>query len=973
MFELVVIFLIFLFSFYLSYKNFKLGIYLGMLLSVLVHKELFSFYTWDLMPIRAFMVGVLCTGLTKLYLLIFREKRFREVFENIKDPVILTIFLIWIVRGASIMFSKNLRASFLLYAFFTTITAFFIQAYVFLKNKPSLIIKYLRFYIYLVFGLSLFGYFQWFLYQKTGNIIGALWNIPGNIPRIGSTFWDVNHYGSLLAVLLTILGILFILDKGKKRLLDLIMFVSMSGALLLTNSRTSWIIAFVSFVSFITILLVRKIGAKGIGIVLGALLLISIPFIREYSIKSSPFRARIKQYFHYRLDSFASHIMLLTGTLQIFEEYPILGGGYGSFFEHFSKTQIAPTYFGRDPAALNTRVPAHTIWGEILAETGALGLCVFIPFVAVITLPLLYLGLRSRNKSKYLPAAGMFSAVLGWLIGGIFYSYNTEFFWIVLVFFGTWGISNLKDINISGIFKFFFKRRKSMLLFVAFISAFLIFINLGKNYLIPWDEAIYAQIAKNMIQKNEYINLYWEPDVIWYEKPPFYMWLMVPFMKILGFNSWAARLPGALIGFSLVIFVFVMGKKLFNKTTGYISALALVTTVHYLYYSRASMLDITTTAFITFSLFSYYFAKHNNKTKLWILSGIFTGLSTLTKGVIGLLPLPVMFLYETYLFLTKEQKISIKLIKKYFILVISALVIFLPWHIVMYLRNGPAFIQEYLGYHVWDRATTAVEEKGKPFFWYIEVLSVSMRIWFVGLLISIPHAVYKVIKKDKKYVFLTIWALFTFLFFSAAKSKVVWYIIPIYPALVLIIGSFGERLLNWIMKKIQGLNSFDFKTFALYSVTVFSLFYLHLNKELVYIPNLTKDRVNLLKLKDSDLGTESMLYVDRVELPLVLFYLQSPFEIIDFHPHKINRVPLIHYQKELILLTKLGRFSTEVVGYDYEPTVIRESGDYILWYFESQYQNDLAKLEKLKEAPQSTAKEIRELQETIDYRLAHPL
>ena len=76
------------------------------------------------------------------------------------------------------------------------------------------------------------------------------------------------------------------------------MFVSMLGALLLTNSRTSWIIAFISFITFINILLIRKVGMKGIGIVLGVLILISIPFIREYSIKSSPFRARIKQYFH---------------------------------------------------------------------------------------------------------------------------------------------------------------------------------------------------------------------------------------------------------------------------------------------------------------------------------------------------------------------------------------------------------------------------------------------------------------------------------------------------------------------------------------------------------------------------------------------------------------------------------------------------------------------------------------------------
>jgi hypothetical protein len=56
---------------------------------------------------------------------------------------------------------------------------------------------------------------------------------------------------------------------------------------------------------------------------------------------------------------------------------------------------------------------------------------------------------------------------------------------------------------------------------------------------------------------------------------------------------------------------------------------------------------------------------------------------------------------------------------------------------------------------------------------------------------------------------------------------------------------------------------------------------------------------------------------------------------LDFNPEDPKKVPLIPYDENLILLTKKGRFSTEVVGYDYEPKIVEERGDWILWYFES--------------------------------------
>ena len=317
---LIPIILIFLASYFLIYKNFKLSIYVLIVLSVLLHKEIFSFYRWDLMPIRIFMVALLCSGITKIYLYAVKNGGIKSLLPFLKDPFIATILLVWLTRGISIMFSKNLQASLLLFGFLTTVVALGIYLYLTFRENPAEILKYLKFLTIIAFVLSLFGFFQLFYYYKTENVIGAMWPVPGKIPRVGSLFWDVNHYGAFLAALLPVVFYFFITEKGAKhKIFNIFIFLVCLSSLLLTNSRTAWMLMGFSFLFFLTIVLIKKFGAKGILYIFVALVLISTPLIIEYSDKKSTFRKYVRDAFNYRIDSFDSHFMLLKGTYQIFE------------------------------------------------------------------------------------------------------------------------------------------------------------------------------------------------------------------------------------------------------------------------------------------------------------------------------------------------------------------------------------------------------------------------------------------------------------------------------------------------------------------------------------------------------------------------------------------------------------------------------------------------------------------------------
>lgn len=965
--EIIILIAVFILSFWLIKSNFNASLVMMLILSVLLHKEFFSIYRWDLLPIHIFSLAFV------FYAVVQANNNLKQSFDREKikkffsEPFVLLISLYWLINALSLVFTKNLQASIFFFGFQSTVIGLGIVLYFRLKNDPEKIKKLIWTYIYIAFGLTIFGFIQLGVYQTTGFIFGALWNVHGRLPRIGATFWDVNHFAAFLASLLPVLGMFILLAKSwKKRLGYLGLFIPMGAMLIMTNSRTGWILAAVAFFVFLLIMLLRKWGMKGIYGLFIVLTLVSGLALFEYSDRASPFRRVIKDYFHYRLDSFDSHMLLLQGSFEVFERFPYLGGGTGGFFEHFSRTDIAQVFFGRDPISLTRgfRTPGHSIWGETLAETGALGMFVLVILMSFLLSPLLYIALTFKDKEKYLVATGMFSALFGWLVAAVFYSYKSEFFWLIFFFYFLYGLGILgKKYSFQNIYSYFLKSNKTPYIVIGLIGAVLIFWGLGSTHFIPWDEAVYAKIAKNMVNTGEYTVLNWNLGSVWFEKPPLYIWLAALSMKIFGITEFAARLPSALFGFFTLFLVYKFGKRMFNKTSAFIAALVMVTTTQYLYYARAAMMDVSVTFFITLAIY-YYYKTFSEKGKLrnWLWIGLAIGLGGMIKSIVGLLPILVIGTYELILYVTKEKRLTKKVLREYAVTAASSMAIFFPWHIEMFRRFGGGFINNYLIYHIIIRGTSEIEQKGRPFWWYLIALKVSMRIWFVVLLGAFPFSLIKgFFKKSRNHIFLILWALVIFVFFSSAKSKIVWYIIPIYPVLSLMVGRFIERVYAWLIRKVPWLGKPITKSFFIYSLTSFALFYLFLVKNLVYTGDQTEAQAVLLQRKDQEFGLEIPVYVNKVEVPLVKYYTDGEYVDTDYRSLK-NSLDNPRYDETIVFLTKKSRF--EKFAEEIELlTLVETIKDHSLGVLPSQLERDTMELEEVQ-------KEIRDLEKVFEGKIS---
>lgn len=327
-------------------------------------------------------------------------------------------------------------------------------------------------------------------------------------------------------------------------------------------------------------------------------------------------------------------------------------------------------------------------------------------------------------------------------------------------------------------------RNYGAFLITAIISMIIIFFNLDGIPLLDPDEPVYAETPKEMFLYNDFIS----PRIFgefWYDKPPMYYWLVALSYKVFGINDFAARFPSGSLAVVCIFVMWYFGNKIFNQRTGILSALILLTSVEYFYLGKAAVTDITLNLFLTCSLFSFI-------TKKYYLFYFFAGLAVLTKGPIGLFfPGIIVFIY---LVVTNNLKEITRIKLPVGIVIFSILA--LPWYIIMYHLHGSIFIDTFLGFHNLTRFTTPEHPSGVVWYYYIPVLIIGFFPWNALLIQSIYHSFIHYRDKFNELVFLNIWFIVVFLFFSISQTKLVSYILPMYPPMAMLIGWYIDKISN---------------------------------------------------------------------------------------------------------------------------------------------------------------------------------
>jgi 4-amino-4-deoxy-L-arabinose transferase-like glycosyltransferase len=344
------------------------------------------------------------------------------------------------------------------------------------------------------------------------------------------------------------------------------------------------------------------------------------------------------------------------------------------------------------------------------------------------------------------------------------------------------------------------------LIALLFLCGAVYFYGLGRLPFIGPDEPRYAEVAREMYATGDWIT----PrlgGIKWFEKPALTYWLLATGYAVFGENEFGARFGVAVASTFAALLLYFFGRRARSARFGYLSAAALVTCGLWPGFARGVTCDLPLTVAIEIALLSFFLWESKEAgagaDRLWYVFCFALGLATLAKGLAGI-ALPMMII-APYLILTGAWR---SLLRPR--LIIFGALIFLAtaavWYAPVIARNGREFIDEFFIGHHFQRYLSNKYRHPQPFYFFPLVAVAGSFPWSVYLLASVTRTLVcawrgqtevcpatKVFPIDRLRLFLLLWIAAPIAFFSFSWSKLPGYILPIFPAVALIIGGELER------------------------------------------------------------------------------------------------------------------------------------------------------------------------------------
>src|SRR5438874_4770986 len=134
-------------------------------------------------------------------------------------------------------------------------------------------------------------------------------------------------------------------------------------------------------------------------------------------------------------------------------------------------------------------------------------------------------------------------------------------------------------------------------LLLAGFCGFLFFFRLNYFGLVGADEPRYAQIAREMLVRHDWITptLGGKP---WLEKPVLYYWQAMVAYRVFGVSDWAARLPSAFDASLMIVTVYLFLRK-FRPTLELDGALITASSAGVIGFARAASTDMPIASMFT--------------------------------------------------------------------------------------------------------------------------------------------------------------------------------------------------------------------------------------------------------------------------------------------------------------------------------------------------------------------------------------
>jgi 4-amino-4-deoxy-L-arabinose transferase-like glycosyltransferase len=301
------------------------------------------------------------------------------------------------------------------------------------------------------------------------------------------------------------------------------------------------------------------------------------------------------------------------------------------------------------------------------------------------------------------------------------------------------------------------------------------------------DEGRYAEIPREMLSGGDWVVPHLN-GLAYIEKPPLQYWATALTYRLLGASAFAARLYTAVTALATVLLVWLAARRLWSAETAWRAAAVLCAMFIFVVLGQLLTLDMSLTFYMTLSLAAFLLAQQATQPRHWmILAWVASALGVLTKGLVAaVIPLAVLILYSAY---ARDFAPWRRLHAAWGLPLFLCITV--PWHWLAQQRL-PDFLQFFFVHEHLARYLTPIADRREPWWFFGAVFLAGGMPWTLSALRVLAggwrRSPVGAAGEFQPTVFLWIWVVFIGVFFSLSDSKLMPYILPVMPAVALLIA-----------------------------------------------------------------------------------------------------------------------------------------------------------------------------------------
>jgi 4-amino-4-deoxy-L-arabinose transferase-like glycosyltransferase len=308
------------------------------------------------------------------------------------------------------------------------------------------------------------------------------------------------------------------------------------------------------------------------------------------------------------------------------------------------------------------------------------------------------------------------------------------------------------------------------------------------------DEPRYAEVAREMRERGDFLVPHLNGR-LYSEKPPLHFWSIAAFSRLTGeVGPVAARLPSVAAAAVAFFALFGLARRLYDHEVAWTSVLVFATGAKILWQGRVGQIDMTLVALVTVAMACFVRGFLEGRNGWFRLFFVVTGLATLAKGPVGLLP-PLLSIVA-FCLLSRRRDLLARMRIGSGLLVWAAIV--LAWLVPAALAAGG----DYWETLVFKQNVTRYADPWhhqQPWYYYLTVVPADFFPWSFFL----PGAIWigrrrSTVEERRGHLLALCWMVVTLVFFSFSPAKRTVYILTMYPAMALLVGaSMAEIRKSW--------------------------------------------------------------------------------------------------------------------------------------------------------------------------------